>query len=188
MWGGGVKVQQSRYRPRGFQEVKVPRFHDNGTGWWYGCQPYAPATFTPRKCSWYSFLLKAKLTPGPQCDQKDFMSKKNVNDTSWDRTSDLPRFVAQHLNRCATAVPMWWGRNWLLPIIFQHILNQVHCLPSSCPLVSYTLELLPPPSDLLFSPEMKAAFSSETLIISCYIPEDSHLNGHYCETISMYCW
>jgi len=20
--------------PRGYQEVKVPRFHDNGTGWW----------------------------------------------------------------------------------------------------------------------------------------------------------
>jgi hypothetical protein len=20
--------------PRGFQEVKVPRFHDNGRGWW----------------------------------------------------------------------------------------------------------------------------------------------------------
>jgi hypothetical protein len=20
--------------PRGFQEFKVPRFHDNGTGWW----------------------------------------------------------------------------------------------------------------------------------------------------------
>jgi len=20
--------------PRGFQEVKVPRYHDNGTGWW----------------------------------------------------------------------------------------------------------------------------------------------------------
>jgi hypothetical protein len=20
--------------PRGFQKVKVPRFHDNGTGWW----------------------------------------------------------------------------------------------------------------------------------------------------------
>jgi len=30
-------VKQSRYGlewPRGFQEVKVPRFHDNGTGWW----------------------------------------------------------------------------------------------------------------------------------------------------------
>jgi len=44
-----ITVKQSRYNlewPRGFQEVKVPRFHDNGTGWWYVCQPYAPATFT----------------------------------------------------------------------------------------------------------------------------------------------
>ena len=51
--------------PRGFQEVKVPRFHDNGTGRWYVCQPYAPAAFTPRKSSWYSFLLEAESTPGP---------------------------------------------------------------------------------------------------------------------------
>ena len=30
------KVKHSRYRPgvAQFQEVKVPRFHDNGTGWW----------------------------------------------------------------------------------------------------------------------------------------------------------
>ena len=32
------KVKPSRYRPgelpRGFQEVKVPGFHDSGTGWW----------------------------------------------------------------------------------------------------------------------------------------------------------
>jgi hypothetical protein len=26
-------------RLRGFQEVKIPRFLDNGTGWWYGCYP-----------------------------------------------------------------------------------------------------------------------------------------------------
>jgi len=32
-------------------EVKVPRFNDNGTGWWKGCQPYAPAAFTPNKSS-----------------------------------------------------------------------------------------------------------------------------------------
>ena len=44
----------------------------------------------PRKCSWYSFLLEAESTPGPQCDPKDFMSMKNSNDTNWDRTSDLP--------------------------------------------------------------------------------------------------
>jgi len=32
-----VKVKQSYYRPgvaQRFQEVKVPRFHDNCTGWW----------------------------------------------------------------------------------------------------------------------------------------------------------
>jgi hypothetical protein len=32
-----VKVNQSHYRPkvpRGFQEIKVPRLHDNGPGWW----------------------------------------------------------------------------------------------------------------------------------------------------------
>jgi hypothetical protein len=31
------KVKQSRYRPgvaQRVQEVKVPRFHENGTGWW----------------------------------------------------------------------------------------------------------------------------------------------------------
>ena len=35
--GFKVKVNQSHYRsevPRGFQQVKVPRLRDNGTGWW----------------------------------------------------------------------------------------------------------------------------------------------------------
>jgi len=35
--------------PRVFQEIKAPRFHDNSTGWWYVCQPYAPADFTPKE-------------------------------------------------------------------------------------------------------------------------------------------
>jgi len=30
-----------------------------------GCQPYAPAAFISRKCSWYSFLLETESTPGP---------------------------------------------------------------------------------------------------------------------------
>jgi hypothetical protein len=33
----GKYVKQSRYRPgvaQRVQEVKVPRLHDNGTGWW----------------------------------------------------------------------------------------------------------------------------------------------------------
>ena len=32
-----LPLKQSHYRPewpRGFQEVKVPRFRDNGSGWW----------------------------------------------------------------------------------------------------------------------------------------------------------
>jgi len=32
-----LNKNQSRYNPevpRGFQEVKVPRLRDNGTGWW----------------------------------------------------------------------------------------------------------------------------------------------------------
>jgi len=27
--------------PSGFQEVMFPRLHENGTGWWLGCRPYA---------------------------------------------------------------------------------------------------------------------------------------------------
>jgi hypothetical protein len=36
-----------------------------------GRQPYAPAAFYPPEKSWYSFLLEAESTPGPQCGWKD---------------------------------------------------------------------------------------------------------------------
>jgi hypothetical protein len=32
--GNAVSAVTGLEWPRGFQEVKVPRFHDNGTGWW----------------------------------------------------------------------------------------------------------------------------------------------------------
>jgi hypothetical protein len=51
------KVSQSHYRPqvpRGFQEIQVPRLRDKVV------KPYAPAAFTRRKYSWYSFLLERK--------------------------------------------------------------------------------------------------------------------------------
>ena len=57
--------------PEGTRRVKVLRFLDNGTVMVVGCQPYAPAAFTPRsipddrKHAWYSFLLEAESTPGP---------------------------------------------------------------------------------------------------------------------------
>jgi len=50
-------------RHREFQEIKAPKFRENGIGLVVGCQPYAPAAFTPRKYSWYSFLLEAESTP-----------------------------------------------------------------------------------------------------------------------------
>jgi len=74
-----VKVNQSHYRPevpRGFQEIKVPRLSDNGPEWWSGCQPYGPAAFTPRKYSWYSFLLETESNSGPQRDRKDYVNEK----------------------------------------------------------------------------------------------------------------
>jgi len=30
----------------------------------------------PRKNSWYSFLLEAESTPGPQCGRKDYVNEK----------------------------------------------------------------------------------------------------------------
>ena len=62
-----------------------------------GCQPYSPVAFTPRKNSWYSFLLEAESTPGPQCDRKDFMSTKNPL-TPAGIEPPTYRFVAQHVN------------------------------------------------------------------------------------------
>jgi hypothetical protein len=40
---------------------------------------YTPAAFTPRKYSWYSFLLEAELTPRPQWGQKDYV-KSNTQE------------------------------------------------------------------------------------------------------------
>ena len=57
--------------PEGYRRVKATSFRDNDTVMVVGCQPYAPAAFTPgsipddRKHTWYSFLLEAESTPGP---------------------------------------------------------------------------------------------------------------------------
>jgi hypothetical protein len=51
--------------PQGPRRLELPDFKTIDTLWWQGCQPYAPAVFTPRKYSWYSFLLEVESTPGP---------------------------------------------------------------------------------------------------------------------------
>jgi hypothetical protein len=50
--------------PEGSRSLRLPEFKTIGTRRWSGCYRYAPATFTPRKYSWYSFLLEAESTPG----------------------------------------------------------------------------------------------------------------------------
>jgi len=51
---------QARRVPEGSRKLRFPDFvtaaQDGGK---------APAAFTTRKCSWYSFLLEAESTPGP---------------------------------------------------------------------------------------------------------------------------
>ena len=58
-------------RPRGFQEVKVPRFRDSGTGWWQVVslthRPPLPPGNTPG--THFSWRLSRP--------QEDFMSMKN---------------------------------------------------------------------------------------------------------------
>jgi hypothetical protein len=91
-----VKVQQSRNR-RGVAQ-RVPGDLGSqismtfGTWRWWG-QPHAPAAFTPRKCSWYSFSLGAESTPGPWYGRKEYVTEKS-SDTTGNRFRDLPNSSA----------------------------------------------------------------------------------------------
>jgi len=57
----GKEVKESRNRPGVAQRVlgglDSQISMTFGTWRWWACQPHAPAAFTPRKCSWYSFSL-----------------------------------------------------------------------------------------------------------------------------------
>ena len=56
---------------------------------WWGCQPHAPAAFTPRKSSWYSFSLGVESTPGPWYGRKEYVTEKS-SDTTGNRSRDRP--------------------------------------------------------------------------------------------------
>jgi hypothetical protein len=62
--------------PEGSRRLRLPEFKIIDTWRWQGCQPCAPAAFTPKKYFWYSFLLEAESTPGPQCARKDYVNEK----------------------------------------------------------------------------------------------------------------
>ena len=62
--------------PEGSSKLRFPDFMTTAQGGGKVVKPYAPAAFTPRKSSWYSFLLETESTPGPQCDRKDYVNEK----------------------------------------------------------------------------------------------------------------
>ena len=69
-----------------------------GTRRWWGRQPHAPAAFTPRKCSWYSFSLRSDSTPGPWFGN---ISLKNPVTPPGIDPGNV-RLVAQRLNHYTT--------------------------------------------------------------------------------------
>jgi hypothetical protein len=73
--------------PEGSRRSRIPDFKTFGTWRWQGCQPHAPAAFTSRKYSWYSFLLEAESTLGPQCGRKDYVNEK----FQWHHRESNPR-------------------------------------------------------------------------------------------------
>ena len=88
-----VKVKESCNRPGVAQRVPEGLhsqiFMTFGTWRWWGCQPHAPAAFTPRKYSWYSFSLGAESTPGPWYGRKEYVTEKSSDNTG-NRSRDRP--------------------------------------------------------------------------------------------------
>jgi len=97
------KINQSHYRtevPRRLQKVKVPRLRENGPG----CQLYVPAAFYPQEILLVAIYVRGWVDPRAVvrserlCQRKIPMKPSGIEPATF-------RFVAQHLNHCATAVP-----------------------------------------------------------------------------------
>jgi len=65
--------------PEGSRRLRLPDFKTLGTWRWFVCHSYAPAAFTPRKYSWYSFLLEAKLRQEGYVNEKFQWDHRELN-------------------------------------------------------------------------------------------------------------
>jgi hypothetical protein len=82
--------------------------------WKWGRQPHAPAAFTPRIYSWYSFSLGAESTPGPWYSQKEYVTEKS-SDITGNRSRDRPTSsTASSPLRHYCTIVMYYSRiHWL---------------------------------------------------------------------------
>ena len=87
------KVNQSHYRPG--QAQRVPGSYGSQISWQRyrmveGCQPYAPAAFTPQEILPVLISVRSCVDPRAIVRSEGFYVNEISTDTSWDRTSDLP--------------------------------------------------------------------------------------------------
>ena len=88
------KVKQSHYRPgqalgvAGGWGYQIPRYsaHEGGSG----CQPYAPATFTPHKVFLVLISVRGWVEPRVIVPPEGLCQWKNSSDTIGNRSRDLP--------------------------------------------------------------------------------------------------
>jgi hypothetical protein len=88
-WDGKVIPLQALTGPEGSRRLRLPDFKTIGIWRRQDCQSYAPSAFIHRNYSWYSFLLEAESTPGPECGRKGYINDK-FNYTIGNRSRDLP--------------------------------------------------------------------------------------------------
>ena len=111
-WGG----------PEGSRRFRLPDFKTISTWMWY-----APATFTPRKYSWYSFLLEAESTLGPQCDRKDYVNEKFQRHQR-ESNPDLPACSAVPQPTACPTSETCRAKYWVIKIIHKKWYISLVCL------------------------------------------------------------
>ena len=105
----GTQKTYSYYRPevpRGFQEVKVPRLHDNGPG---NISLTPPAAFYPQEILLVLISVRGWVNPRALVRSEGLCQRKIIVTPSGIKPVTF-RFVAQCLNHCATAVPITYQK------------------------------------------------------------------------------